>query len=234
MTSENLTREEARRRASFLSTATYDIRLDLTTGPETFRTETTISLTSTAAEETFLDLIARTVHEIELDGELLEGPAARFDGARVKLPVLTPGEHTVRVLADGVYMNTGEGLHRFVDPVDDAVYLYTQFDVSDARRMFACFEQPDLKATFRLTVTAPDHWRVISNSPTPEPVDLEHREGVATWAFEPTERISTYLVALIAAAARARSPRVTAARSPWACSPAPPSQSTWTRTTSST
>ncbi|MGY5763737.1 aminopeptidase N [Brachybacterium sp. DNPG3] len=198
MTSENLTREEARRRASFLSTATYDIRLDLTTGPETFRTETTISLTSSAEEETFLDLIARTVHEIEVDGELLADPASRFDGARVALPALTPGEHTVRVAADGIYMNTGEGLHRFVDPVDDEVYLYTQFEVSDARRMFACFEQPDLKATFRLTVTAPGHWRVISNAPTPEPIALEHREGIATWAFEPTERMSTYLVALIA------------------------------------
>ncbi|MCW1804754.1 aminopeptidase N [Brachybacterium squillarum] len=198
MTSENLTREEARRRASFLSTATYDIRLDLTTGPETFRTETTIAFTASAAEETFLDLIARTVHEIELNGELLEDPSSRFDGARVKLPAVREGENTVRVLADGVYMNTGEGLHRFVDPVDDEVYLYTQFEVSDARRMFACFEQPDLKAAFRLTVTAPDHWRVISNSPTPEPVPLSHRENVATWAFEPTETISTYLVALIA------------------------------------
>ena len=66
-------------------------------------------------------------------------------------------------------MRTGEGLHRFVDPVDKAVYLYTQFEVIDARRMFACFDQPDLKATFAFTVTAPDDWEVVSNSPTPEP-----------------------------------------------------------------
>src|SRR5690606_12168967 len=196
MASENLTRDEARRRASFLSTDTYEIRLDLTTDERTFLTETTLRFRSTSAEETFLDLIAEEVTEIELNGELLTDPASRFDGARVHLPALAEGENVVRVLATGRYMNTGEGLHRFVDPVDQEVYLYTQFEVSDARRMFACFEQPDLKATYQLTVTAPAHWRVISNSPTPALTSAG--QDVATWAFEPTERISTYLVALIA------------------------------------
>jgi aminopeptidase N len=196
MASENLTRDEARSRAAFLSTDSYDIRLDLTTGERTFLTETTIRFTAASAAPTFLDLIAQEVQEIELNGELLADPASHFDGARVRLPALVEGANTVRVLARGRYMNTGEGLHRFVDPVDDEVYLYTQFEVSDARRMFACFEQPDLKATFALTVTAPEHWRVISNAPTPAPSAAA--EGSATWAFAPTERISTYLVALIA------------------------------------
>ena len=196
MSSENLTRDEARRRASFLSTDAYEIRLDLTTDERTFRTETTLRFDAAEAQETFLDLIAEEVHEIELNGDLLPDPASRFDGARVRLPALAEGANTVRVLATGRYMNTGEGLHRFVDPVDDEVYLYTQFEVSDARRMFACFEQPDLKATYQLTVTAPDHWRVISNSPAPEPSVAG--EGTATWTFSPTERMSTYLVALIA------------------------------------
>jgi aminopeptidase N len=93
-------------------------------------------------------------------------------------------------------MNTGEGLHRFVDPVDDEVYLYTQFESADARRMYACFEQPDLKATFALAVTAPDHWKVVSNSPTPEPDPVS--AGVARWAFAPTARMSTYITALVA------------------------------------
>lgn len=203
MSSENLTRTEARDRAAFLATDTYDIRLDLTQGPETFLTETTLRFTASEARETFVDLIAKQVHEIELNGELLPDPASRFDGARVKLPALAKGQNTVRILADGIYMNTGEGLHRFVDPVDDEVYLYTQFEVSDARRMFACFEQPDLKATFRLTVTAPAHWRIISIAPTPEPTPVDASGNasdgsVATWEFGPTERISTYLMALIA------------------------------------
>ncbi|MEE1619242.1 aminopeptidase N [Brachybacterium sp. J153] len=196
MSSENLTRDEARSRASFLSTDSYEIRLDLTTDERTFLTETTLRFRSSSTEETFLDLIAEEVTEIELNGELLEDPASRFDGARVHLPAVREGENTVRILAEGRYMNTGEGLHRFVDPVDEEVYLYTQFEVSDARRMFACFEQPDLKATFALTVTAPAHWRVISNAPTPVPTP--GAEDTATWAFDPTERMSTYLVALIA------------------------------------
>ncbi|HEX7350349.1 aminopeptidase N [Brachybacterium sp.] len=199
MSSENLTRDEARSRASFLSTDSYDIRLDLTTDERTFLTETTLRFSSSEARPTFVDLIAQSVEEIELNGQVLEDPASRFDGARVQLPALAEGANTLRILATGRYMNTGEGLHRFVDPVDEEVYLYTQFEVSDARRMFACFEQPDLKATFALTVTAPQHWRVISNAPTPAPSAAEDgREGVATWTFDPTERISTYLVALIA------------------------------------
>ncbi|MGP9694853.1 aminopeptidase N [Brachybacterium sp. AOP25-B2-12] len=195
---ENLTRDEARERASFLATDSYAVRLDLTGDGTTFRTESTIRFTSTAARETFVDLLAPAVREIEVNGALLTGDdaAARFDGARVQLPALVEGENVVRILADGAYMNTGEGLHRFVDPVDDEVYLYTQFEVADARRMFACFEQPDLKATFTITVTAPEHWRVISNSVTPEPEAVG--DGVAVWSFAPTERISTYLTALIA------------------------------------
>ena len=196
MSSENLTRDEARSRASFLSTDSYEIRLDLTTDERTFLTETTLRFSSAEARPTFVDLIAESVQEIELNGELLADPASRFDGARVQLPALAEGENSLRILATGRYMNTGEGLHRFVDPVDDEVYLYTQFEVSDARRMFACFEQPDLKATYALNVTAPAHWRVISNAPTPAPTPAG--EGTATWDFAPTERMSTYLVALIA------------------------------------
>ena len=193
---ENLTRDEAAERSSFLATDSYDVRLDLTTGEKTFLTESTIRFTSREARPTFVDLIAPAVREIELNGELLDDPASRFDGARVQLPALREGENVVRILAEGAYTNTGEGLHRMVDPVDNEVYLYTQFEVSDARRMFANFEQPDLKASFTFTITAPAHWRVISIAPTPEPTPAG--EGTATWAFEPTPRISTYLTALIA------------------------------------
>ena len=90
------------------------------------------------------------------------------DGIRIQLPGLQ-AENELDVVADAMYTNTGEGLHRFVDPVDDEVYLYSQFEVPDSRRMFAVFEQPDLKATFRFTVTAPARWEVVSNQPTPEP-----------------------------------------------------------------
>jgi aminopeptidase N len=198
---KNLTRDEARDRADLLSVATYDVALDLTTGPTNFRTRSTV--TFTAAQEgagTFIDLIAASVEQITLNGESLE-PATHFDGVRVQLPALRSGDNRLTIDATGVYMNTGEGLHRFVDPVDEAVYLYTQFEVADCRRMFAVFEQPDLKATFAFTVTAPAHWQVISNEPTPaSPVAAATTAGVptATWTFAPTPSIACYITALIA------------------------------------
>ncbi|MDQ2698647.1 MAG: aminopeptidase N, partial [Actinomycetota bacterium] len=119
----------------------------------------------------------------------------------------------LHVVADARYTNTGEGLHRFVDPVDQAVYLYTEFAVAEANRVFAVFDQPDLKASFTFTVTAPAEWRVLSNAPTPEPtpvaepVDAAPSTGsgsaagsgnAATWTFEPGPVISSYIVAIIA------------------------------------
>ena len=212
MPGKNLTRDEARERASLLSVATYDVALDLTTGPTSFRTRSTVEFTSSEdGADTFIDLIAESVEQITLNGESLD-PATHYDGVRVQLPALRSGTNDLMIDATGVYMNTGEGLHRFVDPVDDEVYLYTQFEVADCRRLFAVFEQPDLKATFAFTVTAPAHWQVVSNEPTPEPVAVPAVEqatanitGVdiadvpkATWTFAATPSISCYITALIA------------------------------------
>ncbi len=205
MPGKNLTRDEARERADLLSVTAYDIALDLTTGPTTFRTRSTITFTvseqaaSTGSANTFVDLIAASVEQIILNGEPLD-PATHFDGVRVRLPALRSGGNEVTIDATGVYMNTGEGLHRFVDPVDDEVYLYTQFEVADCRRMFAVFDQPDLKARFAFTVTAPGHWQVVSNETTPQPVPAGEAAGVpsAIWTFAPTPSISSYITALIA------------------------------------
>ena len=128
-------------------------------------------------------------------------PAAVSDGVRIQLPDLAE-RNELTVVADAPYMNTGEGLHRFVDPVDDEVYLYTQFEVPDSRRMFAVFEQPDLKATFAFTVTAPSHWDLISNSPTPAPANLPRPATTAEpgrcGRSRPRPRLSSYVTALIA------------------------------------
>ncbi|WMX47069.1 aminopeptidase N [Streptomyces roseicoloratus] len=192
MPGTNLTREEAQQRAKLLSVDAYEVELDLTGAQEggTYRSVTTVRFDSAeAGAETFIDLVAPAVHEVVLNGHALDA-AAVFRDSRITLPQLREGRNELKVVADCAYTNTGEGLHRFVDPVDGQAYLYTQFEVPDARRVFASFEQPDLKATFRFTVKAPEGWSVISNSPTPEPKD-----GV--WAFEPTPRISTYITALI-------------------------------------
>ncbi|MGO4603591.1 aminopeptidase N [Terrabacter sp. 2YAF2] len=199
MPGKNLTRDEAASRAGILRVDAYDVRLDLTTGPENFHTVTTVAFTcSEPGADTFIDLIADSVEKVTLNGVDLD-PAEVFADSRIALPGLA-AENELTVDATGRYTNTGEGLHRFVDPVDNEVYLYTQFEVPDSRRMYAVFEQPDLKASFRFTVTAPAHWKVISNSPTPAPQAAGVADGVerATWSFEPTQRISSYITALIA------------------------------------
>ncbi|GAB3404937.1 aminopeptidase N [Schumannella luteola] len=194
MPGENLTRLEARDRKAIVDVESYDVTLDLTTGAETFRSTTVVRFTARGATETFIDAITRTVHSVTLNGEKLD-PDAVSDGVRIQLSNLL--EHNELVVdADAIYTNTGEGLHRFVDPVDGEVYLYSQFEVPDSRRMFAVFEQPDLKASFSFHVTAPANWAVVSNSPTPEPVFAG--DSLATWHFEPTPRISSYITALIA------------------------------------
>ncbi|WP_431277290.1 aminopeptidase N [Leifsonia poae] len=194
MPGENLTRVEAQERAALVSTHSYDVTLDLTTGPETFLSTTTVTFSASEGASTFIDAITRTVHSVTLNGAELD-PAVVSDGVRIQLDGLK-AENELTVVSDAIYTNTGEGLHRFVDPVDGEVYLYSQFEVPDSRRMFAVFEQPDLKAAFTFTVTAPAHWAVVSNSPTPEPTDAG--DGKKTWAFAPTSVISSYITALIA------------------------------------
>ncbi|GAA2782829.1 aminopeptidase N [Kitasatospora sp. CM 4170] len=195
MPGTNLTREEARTRADLLHVDAYDIELDLSSAREggTFRSTTVVRFTATTpGAATFIDLVAPSVEEITLNGERLD--EANFADSRIALPNLA-AENELKVVANCAYTNTGEGLHRFVDPVDGETYLYTQFEVPDARRVFASFEQPDLKASFAFTVTAPEGWVVVSNSPTPTPAG----DGpTRTWTFEPTGRISTYITALIA------------------------------------
>ncbi|MGW0902492.1 aminopeptidase N [Streptomyces sp. NPDC002853] len=192
MPGTNLTREEAQQRAKLLTVDSYEIDLDLSGAQEggTYRSVTTVRFDSAeAGAETFIDLVAPAVHEVVLNGHSLD-VAAVFRDSRIALKHLEAGPNELKVVADCDYTNTGEGLHRFVDPVDEQAYLYTQFEVPDARRVFASFEQPDLKATFQFTVKAPSGWTVISNSPTPEP-------SGDVWVFEPTPRMSTYITALI-------------------------------------
>ncbi len=194
-TTENITRSEAQNRATLIAVDGYDVNLDLTAGDATFGSVTTVAFTCTSpGATTWIDLIAHSVQEISLNGTPVD-PAVAFDGARIQLQDLQTANVLI-IRATGNYMHTGEGLHRFVDPVDNEVYLYTQFESADARRMYACFEQPDLKATLTLHVTAPDHWAVVSNAPTPTPIALEN--NTSRWDFPSTPPISTYITALVA------------------------------------
>lgn len=194
MPGENLTRVEAEQRSQIVSTHSYEVSLDLTTSDDTFRSITKVRFAAKPGASTFIDAITSKVHSVTLNGVALDASAVS-DGIRIQLANLE-AENELVVDADAFFMNTGEGLHRFVDPVDNEVYLYTQFEVPDSRRMFAVFEQPDLKATFAFTITAPDHWQVVSNQPTPKPSSAGDKK--ATWGFEPTPRVSSYITALIA------------------------------------
>ncbi|MDQ1660868.1 MAG: aminopeptidase, partial [Blastococcus sp.] len=200
MPAPNLTRTDAAARAQLLAVQSYDLQLDVTdgaghAGEHTFTSTTTVEFTcGTPGASTFIDLVAETVHSATLNGADLD-VSTYTEGGGLPLPDLAE-QNTLVVTADCRYSNSGEGLHWFRDPEDSQVYLYTQFEPADAKRMFACFDQPDLKAAVTLHVVAPFDWQVISNTggrtieAGPGGSQLVH--------FQPTKRISTYLVALIA------------------------------------
>ncbi|HJV09439.1 MAG TPA: aminopeptidase N, partial [Acidimicrobiales bacterium] len=190
MTEDNLTRAEAQDRATKLSGVSYTVALDLTTGDETFLSDTTIRFQANLhGISTFIDLDAAGVREATLNGRVI--PVESYEKSRSRIPLRgLSANNELRIVADCAYQHTGVGMHRFADPTDGKVYLHTQFEPYDAHRVFACFDQPDIKARFTLTVTAPEEWDVVSNSPST-------REG-DVWRFSPTDIISTYLVAVVA------------------------------------
>ncbi|WP_343069072.1 aminopeptidase N [Trueperella pecoris] len=192
MPGTNLTRAEAAERAELIATKDYRVELDLT-GEENFRSATTVRFSAKPGASTFIDLIADSVRKITLNG--IDLPLESYEDSRIRLPNLAQ-DNELYVEAICPFSHTGEGLHRAVDPADGKVYLYSQFEVPDARRMYANFEQPDLKAEFTFVVDAPEDWKVFSVSPTPEPTPRGN--GIARWEFTPTERISTYLTAIVA------------------------------------
>ncbi|MDN3022873.1 aminopeptidase N [Streptomyces sp. S.PB5] len=196
MPGENLSRDEARERAALLSVDGYDVSLDVRSAvgdtaedPRTFRSVTTIRFRCNEPGATsFADLIAPSVTSVSLNGRDLD-PSEVFDGSRIALEDLA-AENELIVDAQCAYSRTGEGLHRFVDPEDGEVYLYTQYEPADSRRVFAGFEQPDLKAPFRFEVRAPQEWTVWSNGVG------ERADGV--WRFAETKPISTYITCVVA------------------------------------
>jgi aminopeptidase N len=195
MSVAEITRDEAIERAKLVSSVSYDVSVDLTRGNEIFGSTSVVSFScATPGASTNLDLIAQRVHEIVVNGTAID-PAIAWANGRIALSGLLE-RNEVRVVADCLYANDGTAMHRSVDAADGKVYVYTALEPADSRRVYANFEQPDLKAAYTLHVTAPAHWEVFSNQPTPEPQPV--REGTAVWDFSPTPPISTYLTTVVA------------------------------------
>jgi aminopeptidase N len=197
----NLTRAEAQHRSSVIATAAYRVEVDLSgrglADPESkFRSVCTVSFTARRADRLHIDVIADRLLGARLDGVDLDLSA--FDGYRLPFDV-SEGDHDLTVSGIFCYSRSGEGLHRFTDPADDRVYLYTQFEVSNARRVYACFEQPDLKAKFAIEVVAPSDWTVVSNNrETRTETADDAARGLTRHVFAETAPISTYLTAIAA------------------------------------
>jgi aminopeptidase N len=184
----SLTRDEAERRAALLTVEAYDVELDLTLGEEAFRSVTTVRFRAESGAETFVELTPARLLAARLNGAGLD-PAALTDG---RLPLRArAGSNELVVDAEMAYSNSGEGLHRFVDPADGRTYLYQMSFLDHAPRLFACFDQPDLKAPVTLAVTAPPDWVVAANGAVAAAAG-------GRWRFVRTEPLSTYFVTLVA------------------------------------
>jgi aminopeptidase N len=191
----NIKQVEATERSALIKVTSYAIDLDLTTGAENFRVKTTVKFAGLKpGATTYIDCVGARVISAKLNGADFD---PRFDGETIYLPALA-AENILEIEHDGVYSNSGEGLHRFVDPADDEVYLYTQFETGDARRMYACFDQPDQKATFAISTITPSHWEIISNYAVESTKDLGNQKKFTQFAT--SQVISTYVTAIVAGA----------------------------------
>ena len=195
MPGTNITQIEAAERSTILKVTSYAIDLDLTTGAENFRVKTTVKFAGLKpGATTFIDCVGSKVYSAKLNGVEFD---PKFDGETVFLPAIA-ADNLLEIEHDGVYSNSGEGLHRFVDPADDEVYLYTQFETGDARRMYACFDQPDQKATFKISTIVPAHWEVISNYGVEATKVLDGDKKFLQ--FAESQVIATYVTAIVAGA----------------------------------
>ena len=193
-----LTQEEAETRAEVLSKLAYTIELTLSDDPavETFESVTTVEFdVARGGVDTFIDFTAASIDEVLLNGETARDVIDGYRGTRLPLRNLRDGRNSLRVKAHCTYHTIGVGLHRLVDPVDHKVYMYTHFEPFDAHRVFVCFDQPDLKGTFVVNVTAPGSWMVCGNA---APVRTDSPDGITHWSYNRTPLLPTYLVAIVA------------------------------------
>ena len=189
----NISRNEALERSSHLSVESYEVFLDVTGTGDTFFARSTVKFTcSQIGYDTFIDTVAERVISATLNGSPVDTNS--FDGESIYLKNLQ-SENALVIEVESLYSKNGEGLQKSFDPVDNETYLYSQGETAYIRRMYPCFDQPNLKATFTLSVLAPEHWEVVSNNPV---ANLAKDGESKLWNFKTTPRISTYITALLA------------------------------------
>ena len=198
----SLTQEEASIRYKQIGKVDYNLWFDLNSPTDEFEATAAIQFdlkpkARDFSERIFLELEDGLIHSINLNGTLLtdlEDPA-RFDGHRLyfKVTELSQIANRIEIAYSHPYSKDGNGLYKFKDPVDAKTYLYTHFEPHNAHRVFPCFDQPDLKATYELKVTAPVDWEVISNT---LPTSVVSQKTSKSWSFPQSAKFSTYLFAL--------------------------------------
>jgi len=194
-----LTQVEAESRAARISNCTYTMAFDLVAGSPRYRGDVTIRFDATGAGGTFLDFRGKTIDRLEVNGQPI---TPDWTGYRLTVPgAALRSANTVHVVYENDYDHTGDGFHQFFDPEDGEEYLYSNFEPYEAHRLFPSFDQPDIKATYSLQVTAPARWEIIANSRL---LDSRVAGGNrSTRRFETTKPFSPYLFALIAGPYRA-------------------------------
>ncbi|WP_159699644.1 aminopeptidase N [Arthrobacter sp. 18067] len=198
MSNHNLSRDEAATRSALITTHSYDVTLDVRDAEDPavagYPSTSTVTFSATPGSATFLDFISGSVQSVMLNGRALDVGSV-VDRDRIVLEGLA-ADNTVTVTGTALYSRSGEGMHRFVDPADGQCYLYTQYEPADSRRVFANFEQPDLKAEFTFHVIAPSGWEVASNGVESTRTPLT--DQAAQWDFATTKRMSTYITTVLA------------------------------------
>ncbi|MDP3951420.1 aminopeptidase N [Microbacterium sp.] len=194
MSSANLTRQQTAARSAAVKVHDVRVELDVRDAANSdnhgFGTTTTLVFDASQSA-TWIDFIGESVEHVAVNG--VEVPV-EYDGARIAVTGLA-ASNIVVIEATGIYSRSGEGLHRFVDPVDGETYLYTQYEPADSRRVMACFEQPDMKAYYTFVVHAPAGWHVLSNQSVATASEVN---GAQTVVFAPTLPLSSYITSVAA------------------------------------
>ncbi|MDF3822870.1 aminopeptidase N, partial [Leptospira sp. 96542] len=192
----HLTQKEAEDRFYQLENIKYDLDIHLTTN-KSFKGNLNLSFDSKKSKNIRLDYYKGIIHSSILNGENITSEIIYKDGVII-LPesLIQIGPNNLVLEFETDYSKTGNGLHKFTDPDDKEIYLYSQFEAYHANKMFPCFDQPDLKAEFTLKTTAPKHWTVVSSTlPTSITASTNH-PGESVTVFPKSAKISTYVFSL--------------------------------------